>query len=109
MSRATMYFCERCKREFDAPDVDTFKEWHPEVGGNPFELMEDYSCPMCGSGIISEGYQCPVCGHYSDEFMHDECRVKLMEQIQASVDIVADDDNQLLYALEDVANWYLYG
>lgn len=109
MSRATMYFCERCKREFDAPDMDTFKEWHPEVGGNPFELMTDYSCPLCGSGIISEGYQCPVCGHYADAFMHDECRVKLMEQIQASVDIVADDDNQLLYALEDVANWYLYG
>lgn len=109
MSRATMYFCEKCHQEFDAPDVDTFKEWHPEVGGNAFELMTESRCPCCDSGFISEGYRCPVCGHYADEFMHDECRAKLMEQIRASVDIVADDDNQLLYALEDVANWYLYG
>lgn len=110
MSISRMYFCERCKKPFDSPDVDIFKEYHPEVGGNPFELMADYPrCPMCDSTFISEGYRCPVCGEYSEDTMHDPCRIKFWKLIHENVqpELATADDNETLDALAELVNYYI--
>lgn len=52
-----MYRCDnpKCRAEFEEPA--TYKEYHTEVDGNPFEMLP--CCPMCGCEDYSEIGEAP--------------------------------------------------
>lgn len=55
-----MYYCNRCKNEFEEPDIEVFcyeDEYGVSGWFNDRHYGHRYECPICGSDDFEEDYE----------------------------------------------------
>lgn len=90
-----MYFCKRCKAEFDYPN------------NNPEEHcgLNHYTCPECGSESVLEKNPCIICGEHTDNIeICDECENMLTQNIRDFVQEMSTDCKIPYSKMEDLIN-----